>query len=79
MTQKVTPNKDIPENTITSVVCLNLTESKMYIYSQKGLLYNRYCFKKYVEQYGEIYSTSSNGHHFVLKMTSAHMKECNAN
>ena len=58
------------EDSFTSIVSINLTESKMYVYSQNGVLFNRENFSYLVHEYGEVHSTSSNGHHFIFKKSS---------
>ena len=51
-------DKTVP---VTSIISINLTESKMYAYSQNGRLINRINFSSLVEQYGEINTFSPNG------------------
>ena len=56
-------------NCMTSIIAVNLTEKKMYSYSQSGLLLKRYVFKNEVKQYGKPIKTSPNGLNFVFKKT----------
>ena len=53
-----------------SIVCMNITEQKYYIYSQNGLLINRIEFDDYIEKYGDIIVTSPNGQNFILQKKS---------
>jgi hypothetical protein len=50
----------------SKIFAINLTESKYYIYSEKGLLLNRVKYLDLTKKYGEIVSTSANGLNFVL-------------
>ena len=52
---------------ITSIVCINLSEHKYYVYSLNGLLLNRINFSKEVEDYGEIIAISNNGQNIIMK------------
>ena len=52
---------------VTSIISINITESKMYAYSQNGLLINRINFISIIEKFGEITDISPNGQGFVLK------------
>ena len=54
---------------------MNISEHKIYSYSQSGLLLNRYKFSKEVKKYGEPLKTSPNGRNFVFKKTRAQIKE----
>lgn len=57
-----TPLKDHTGNfskeTLTSIACMNITEAKLYMYNQSGLLYNRVCFDHQVQRYGDLLATS---------------------
>jgi len=54
-------------DTVTSIIAMNETEHKYYVYTQNGLLINRVDFKDLVNKYGEPVATSSNGLNFILK------------
>lgn len=43
-----------------------MTESKYYVYSEKGILLNRIDFSKITKKYGQIVSCSQNGLNFAL-------------
>ena len=49
-----------------SVVNINLSENKFYIYSQRGLLQARIDFNKEVKKYGQFITVSSNGQSFIM-------------
>lgn len=49
-----------------SIVAMNLTESKYYVFSLRGLLRNRVEFKKEIQRYGKLKAVSPNGRNFVL-------------
>ena len=49
------------------ILAVNLTESKYYVYSEKGILLNRINFRQFVEFYGEPLTVSSNGLNYVFK------------
>tara|TARA_B110000285_G_C15118767_1_gene615785 strand:+ start:1798 stop:2109 length:312 start_codon:yes stop_codon:yes gene_type:complete len=44
-----------------TTLVMNLTEKKMYAYTQNGILISRYVFKREAMTYGEPITTSSNG------------------
>lgn len=48
------------------IVAVNLTESKYYIYLEKGILKNRVDFVEFTRKYGEIVTTSVNGLNFGM-------------
>jgi hypothetical protein len=48
------------------IFAYNLTESKFYVYSEKGLLENRIEFSELIKEYGEIMCTSPDGLNFAL-------------
>mmetsp|Transcript_1931 Transcript_1931/g.2766 ORF Transcript_1931/g.2766 Transcript_1931/m.2766 type:complete len:509 (+) Transcript_1931:3115-4641(+) len=54
-----------------SIVCVNLSESKYYIYSQRGLLRNRIDFSKEVKFSGSPIAVSENGRNFLLMQKNA--------
>jgi len=49
-----------------TIVCFNLTESKMYWYSEKGILLNRIKYSDVVSQHGPIQVVSRNGLNLIL-------------
>ena len=51
----------------TLISCLNLIESKVYLYRENGLLVNRCDFTKDIKEYGDIISTSNDGLSFIFK------------
>ena len=53
--------------TFTSIICMNETEYKYYVYTQDGLLINRVNFQDKVEKYGPPFCTSGNGLNFIFK------------
>ena len=56
----------IQRPTESIIISINLTESKYYVYQEKGLLINRINFQEMTKKYGEIVSTSANGLNFVM-------------
>lgn len=62
-------------NEFTSVIAINLTEQKFYVYSQSGILQNRIEFNREVEKYGEPCCVSSNGLNFIFKKTEQSLKD----
>lgn len=60
--------------TFTSIIAMNETEHKYYVYTQNGLLLNRVNFSDVVSKYGEPVSTSSNGLNFIFKKTPSKLK-----
>jgi hypothetical protein len=54
-------SEDNDSCSITSIICVNITEAKFFVFSQSGLLIKNYNFEDIVEQYGEITTLSSNG------------------
>lgn len=68
-------NKEIKQNNrimrtekylMKSIICMNLTASKYYVFSQRGLLRNRISFVDYSRKYGQPVAVSPNGFNFVL-------------
>jgi len=51
----------VEEKTCTSITVINMTERKYYVYTQMGILINRFEFGEYVEKYGEVVCVSNNG------------------
>lgn len=51
----------------TTIVGMNYTTYKLYMYTQAGILINRVAFKPLVDGYGEPTQTSNNGQMFVFK------------
>lgn len=58
--------KDSNIKLVHSIVCMNITESKYYIFSERGLMINRVDFSQIMEQYLSIKAVSPNGRNFVL-------------
>ena len=52
---------------LTSIICINQTENKYYVYSENGILVNRINFNAEMEQYGQIVAMSNNGLTLVFK------------
>ena len=50
----------------SSIFAFNISEHKLYIYSEDGLLLKRISYKKLTSEYGDIMSASSDGLNFVL-------------
>ena len=65
--KSVSKSNDTRSETFTSIIAMNETESKYYVYTQNGLLINRIDFSDLVENYGNPISTSSNGLNFIFK------------
>ena len=65
--QKSLLEKEKNTPTFTSLVCMNQTEYKYYVFSQNGVLFNRVNFSDVVEQYGVPVAVSNNGQNFILK------------
>ena len=59
----------IEEPKFTSIICINLTEYKFYVYSLQGLLIKRYEFDNEIEDHGVPVSVSNNGLNFIFKKT----------
>ena len=57
---------DTIQKVISYIFAFNLTESKYYVYSEKGMLLNRYDFSKMTKKYGQVVSTSQNGLNMAL-------------
>jgi len=51
----------------TLVACMNLVESKVYLYRENGLLVNRNDFITDIKEYGDIITTSHDGLNFIFK------------
>ena len=49
-----------------TIICLNETESKYYVYSENGILLNRINFANITEKYGKIIAMSNNGLNLIL-------------
>lgn len=56
-----------------SIVTVNLTESKYYVYSEKGNLRNRVMFDDITSKHGKVVEVSPNGANFLL--LSFHQKK----
>lgn len=59
-------NQEIVKEVKSTIFAFNISESKMYVYSEEGLLLNRMEFKNLVTEYGDIMSASSDGLNFLL-------------
>ena len=57
----------VDEKDETLIACLNLIESKVYLYRENGLLVNRCDFMKDIKEYGDIISASNDGLSFIFK------------
>lgn len=49
-----------------SIVSVNLTESKYYVYSARGILRNRVKFNHIIREYGKIVEVSPDGSNYLL-------------
>jgi len=56
-----------------SIICMNLTGSKYYVFSQRGLLRNRISFVDYARKYGQPVDVSPNGLNFILARKNLQM------
>lgn len=54
------------QKSFTSIICMNLSEQKLYVYSQNGLLSNRVEYSDLVDKYGEMLATSNSGQSFIF-------------
>lgn len=54
------------QKSFTSIICMNLSEQKLYVYSQNGLLSNRVEYSDLVDKYGEMLATSNSGKSFIF-------------
>jgi len=50
----------------TQIFAFNLTESKYYIYSEKGILLKRTDYSDFTKKYGEVVCISDDGLNFLL-------------
>jgi hypothetical protein len=62
--------EEIEADGVNSIVCMNLSEAKYYIYDTNGILRNRVNYAKIVEQFGDPICSSNNGQYFLFKQTS---------
>ena len=62
-------NLQMEDEQFESIVCMNITESKFYVYQHNGILISRYDFSNDIKSYGEIKAISPNGKYMVLKKT----------
>ena len=58
---------DASSHALTSIICINVSENKFYVYSENGLLLNRVNFSETIVKYGHIVAISNNGLTLVLK------------
>ena len=59
-------------NNQKTIVAMNLTESKFYTYSKRGILRNRFDFSSFTKRYGTISSVSPNGRNFIFAKKVSH-------
>lgn len=52
---------DNVEKSAASIICMNITQSKYYVYDTNGILQNRVNFEEYQKEFGHPIATSSNG------------------
>ena len=63
--------EDSNQNISKALLTMNITDSKYYIYSLKGLLRERVSFHHLTAQYGMVRAVSNNGQIFVFKKSSS--------
>ena len=51
----------VTRGNITQLICLNISHSKLYIYSLEGTLKNRFDFSSLTKKYGRPQQVSENG------------------
>ena len=61
--------------TITSILCLNLLQKKIEVYSQGGILINEIDFSDLCDKYGEPIKISSNGTNLLLKKSQNQLND----
>ena len=61
LTSKLETNDVIEVKKTPFIVCMNLSEHKLYTYSESGLLVNRFEYSDWVVKYGEPIAASDNG------------------
>jgi hypothetical protein len=49
-----------------SIICMNLTETKYYVYDTNGILKNRVNYQDISKEFGNPVSVSSNGQFFIF-------------
>ena len=69
--------EEVEEESSISVICMNLTQSKYYVYDTNGILQNRINYNDIADKYGQPISTSSNGQYFVFKNSFEHVSNLN--
>jgi len=57
------------ENTFTCIMCNNITDNKIYIYSQSGVLLKQMDSSKILKQYGKAICYSHNCRNIIQKRT----------
>ena len=67
MTSKLETNDVIEVKKTPFIVCMNLSEHKLYTYSESGLLVNRFEYSDWVVKYGEPIAASDNGQILIFK------------
>ena len=63
------------QDSFTTIVCVNQTSQKLYMYNQAGILINRVVFNPLVEAYGEPLQVSNNGQMYVFKKSFEQLDE----
>lgn len=61
--------EDNRNNTIKVLLSMNITDSKFYIYSLKGILRERTNFQNLTQMFGRVRQVSNNGQIFIFKKT----------
>ena len=72
----ITRSENVSDHSFTSIICMNQTSHKYYVYSLNGLLINRVYFQEETNKFGSIIATSSNGQYYVFKK---HLKDLDGN
>jgi len=68
------------EEALTSIICMNKSERKFYVYSENGLLLNRINFGQKIKVHGDIVAISNSGLNFVLKRSHEELVDlCTSN
>lgn len=53
--------------TLTTIVCMNRTESKYYVYTQTGILINRVAYMDETRYHGEMVAGSNNAQNYIFQ------------
>lgn len=62
-----TSSNQYDNNEFNSIICMNETENKYYVYQQNGILINRVDFNEQVNKYGSPQAVSSNGQNYIFR------------